>query len=478
MAKKFKELRERAGINKSQLAEMLNVDYRTITNWEKENGTYPSLDVAKDIAEALKVSTYEVFEAFVFDDNKGISQNDAEPFYSGFISLENYSEGNIAPKEFFRYLFSDKWEFGEGIVQHNYNVFNFAIATSIHREYDGEIRKVGELKKVGDYALQPVEFSDKEKAKELFEYPYGFFVADKKMNIIVFSEENIECCRFVSNSCGNLTFELVLNSPVFQSMEEEIRLLQKSSVYLTIFDYRQNGIIMKDLISEWIPNFRFDFDKNNVLGKFIKSLRKRYGLNQSEFACGIITPVDGKYMCPEISNKTINKWETGIARPSLLQLFLLSESYDFSVQTLLDQFDAGFFVENSVINSERVYDIGLNYWFSRSKDLECWKNFLDLFKLAKREMVILLSDSDFLGLIEIGEEELMISDIAFSATDIIIKSKYSSEIVVPIESVKSIKPKNNLGNLVYETEITYEDEGVRMVKINLSYFYQCNSDDV
>ncbi|MBR3999247.1 MAG: helix-turn-helix transcriptional regulator, partial [Clostridia bacterium] len=65
MSLKFKKLRESKGITKKELAENLNVDYRTITNWEKANGTLPSLRVLKDIAAYFHESTYSIYNCFM-----------------------------------------------------------------------------------------------------------------------------------------------------------------------------------------------------------------------------------------------------------------------------------------------------------------------------------------------------------------------------------------------------------------------------
>lgn len=475
MSKRFKELRESTGISKSTLAEKLYVDYRTITNWEKENGILPSLDSASDIAKALGVSTYDVYESFIFDDNEIMQHKIKELMCNDRFSwLDDLTKDYISPKDFFKYLFYARNEFGAGIVQHNYHVFSFIIAYPIIRKYDGNMSEYDNL--INDCRLQQIELLDLLQ-KSLYS-TCGFFVSDKKMNYIVFSEENLECCRLISKNCGNLTFELVLNSPVFPSMEDEIRLSNKSSVYLTLFDYRRSGKIPSNLIQNWLSGFQFDFDKDNIIGKFIKSVRNSFGLNQTEFAnriVGTVISVKENNICYEFSNKTINKWETGIVKPSLLQLFRLGESYDFSVRKLLDQFDAGFFVGNAVNNSEMVYDIGLNYWFNRSDNIACWKNFISTFKLIKSFTEDLIDNSAILGEVNTGKEELEFEDIVFSEYKIIVKFTNNSKTIIPIEDIKCISNKNNLSNLLYETEISYGKETIHKIRISVSFFAHSKS---
>lgn len=55
MSIRFKKMRE-AIMKKVQFAEAVNVDVRTVTNWEKEDGTIPSLDTIIQIASVLMIS--------------------------------------------------------------------------------------------------------------------------------------------------------------------------------------------------------------------------------------------------------------------------------------------------------------------------------------------------------------------------------------------------------------------------------------
>ena len=474
MSLEFKLLRENAGITKQELAEQLNVDYRTVTNWEKENGTIPSLLIVSEIARIMKLSSYDVFEAY-------LSLTPKDRYNDDFSRLDNYPRGDISPKRFFKYLFSTsvgETEIKDGIVQYNSRIFHFNVAMPISREYTGEIRNVGELIKTGGISLVPVEFIDKQSAKEYFEYPYyGWFVADAHMNIIVFCEDNVQTCRFISKSYGNITYEIVLNTAIFPEMEQEITSTQKCSVLLTIFDYGRNEFISNCFAEDWISQYQFGFDKNNVIGKFIKSVRMSLGLNQTEFAEGIITPFDGPYQCQEISNKTINKWETGTAYPSLLQLFLLGESYNFSVKKLFDQFDSGFFVKSEIENIDRTYDIGLNYEFSRSTELEHWLRFVTLFKLAKRAISGFFNNFNILGEADIENCKSVISNISYSNSEIVIELRNKSIISIPMEQVKIIEAKNVLNNLLYEFQLALGEKTSRTIKLSFSFFVRDDTDE-
>lgn len=53
---KLKELRIQNGLNQKDLAKIVNTSQRTISNYEKENGTEPTLDMLKKFANYFNVS--------------------------------------------------------------------------------------------------------------------------------------------------------------------------------------------------------------------------------------------------------------------------------------------------------------------------------------------------------------------------------------------------------------------------------------
>lgn len=60
MSLRFKALRSSSNYNKTQFADLMQVAYRTVTNWEKKDGVIPSLSTISSIAKALHVPTYTV----------------------------------------------------------------------------------------------------------------------------------------------------------------------------------------------------------------------------------------------------------------------------------------------------------------------------------------------------------------------------------------------------------------------------------
>ena len=65
MSLRFKALRSSSNYNKTQFADLMQVAYRTVTNWEKKDGVIPSLSTISSIAKALHVPTYTVYDCFM-----------------------------------------------------------------------------------------------------------------------------------------------------------------------------------------------------------------------------------------------------------------------------------------------------------------------------------------------------------------------------------------------------------------------------
>lgn len=70
MSRRFQELRKECRVKKTELAQKVGVDVRTITNWEKVNGTIPPLDVMDRIASALQISLFEIYSRFMYNPDK------------------------------------------------------------------------------------------------------------------------------------------------------------------------------------------------------------------------------------------------------------------------------------------------------------------------------------------------------------------------------------------------------------------------
>lgn len=60
--KKLKYYRKKSGITQEALAVKLNTRQQTIVNWEKEDGTNPSIDELYQITKFLGISMNDLFE--------------------------------------------------------------------------------------------------------------------------------------------------------------------------------------------------------------------------------------------------------------------------------------------------------------------------------------------------------------------------------------------------------------------------------
>ena len=75
MSLRFKALRSSSNYNKTQFADLMQVAYRTVTNWEKKDGVIPSLSTISSIAKALHVPTYTVYDCFMNNPDSDPEEN-------------------------------------------------------------------------------------------------------------------------------------------------------------------------------------------------------------------------------------------------------------------------------------------------------------------------------------------------------------------------------------------------------------------
>lgn len=477
MSKKFKQLREAKNIKKADLANALNVDYRTITNWEKENGIIPTLNTAKEIAQVFNVPTFDIYDSFINNPDE-IEERliQAEIFdYSQELDDVPVDDTSFA---FFEYLAkSPAWgtTWGSGIIQYETQIFKFETLFVIDRfnDYLGDFVENGEAKKVGDFTLIPVQPTDKESFLDVTKHLYGGFIAvDNYKNIIDINQNNLLRWKLISKSNGNITFQLDVSYPLFPEMCEQIEHTGVASINLTFFDYKTNAVLKSETaINNCLYKSNYSFNQKNIIGKFIREIRKKHNMNQLEFADAIIGY--------ETSNKTINKWEKGISLLSLLQLDALSHSYNFSAKSLLDQYDRDYFVEASIDNTNRVYNVGLNCLFSKSNTATQWFEFLRHYVYIKKFTGAWLDNSEVLGEItsETNEKQpfnadgTIINDIIVEDNQITIRLENDTQVILCADAIYSIETRNCYGNIVYESIVTYTENNIcKKIRINLSLF--------
>lgn len=85
---KLKELRIKKGINQEELAKIVNTTQRTISNYEKENGTEPTLEMLIKLADYFNVSL-DYLCGRTWNNNIGYIPDDKKELVSLILSLEN-----------------------------------------------------------------------------------------------------------------------------------------------------------------------------------------------------------------------------------------------------------------------------------------------------------------------------------------------------------------------------------------------------
>ena len=85
---KLKELRQKKGINQETLAKVVNTTQRTISNYEKDNGTEPTLEMLIKLADYFNVSLDYLCER-KWSDNIGFIPQDRKELVSLVLSLDS-----------------------------------------------------------------------------------------------------------------------------------------------------------------------------------------------------------------------------------------------------------------------------------------------------------------------------------------------------------------------------------------------------
>ncbi len=131
MSRMFKELRKQRDMTQTEMAAKLDVDIKTIRNWENTDKCVPSIKRMKEIAMALDISTYDVFRAFMVYPSELHSDLTWNDHSNDFKTAS-------APYQLFKYI-KERRLFGEGFVIYRYRLFS--IHMSAYYEISLRVRK-------------------------------------------------------------------------------------------------------------------------------------------------------------------------------------------------------------------------------------------------------------------------------------------------------------------------------------------------
>lgn len=118
MSLRFKALRSSSNYNKTQFADLMQVAYRTVTNWEKKDGVIPSLSTISSIAKALHVPTYTVYDCFMNNPDSDPEENFFE--FNKHDLTDGYRKSSL-PGLLFKVM-NTLHLFGGGILQYEGHV--------------------------------------------------------------------------------------------------------------------------------------------------------------------------------------------------------------------------------------------------------------------------------------------------------------------------------------------------------------------
>ena len=148
MSLRFKALRSSSNYNKTQFADLMQVAYRTVTNWEKKDGVIPSLSTISSIAKALHVPTYTVYDCFMNNPDSDPEENFFE--FNKHDLTDGYRKSSL-PGLLFKVM-NTLHLFGGGILQYEGHVFYYS-----HISYKERKNTATNLDEELDYFMFPYE---------------------------------------------------------------------------------------------------------------------------------------------------------------------------------------------------------------------------------------------------------------------------------------------------------------------------------
>lgn len=354
MSLRFKALRSSSNYNKTQFADLMQVAYRTVTNWEKKDGVIPSLSTISSIAKALHVPTYTVYDCFMNNPDSDPEENFFE--FNKHDLTDGYRKSSL-PGLLFKVM-NTLHLFGGGILQYEGHVFYYS-----HISYKERKNTATNLDEELDYFMFPYE---------------GIILHDDNLNLIPIKLSDLKYWKIVSKEYGNLTFELAVKAPLLLDMKEHLVSNEYCISYLTVFEYESEHTMFK---MESL-NCLYKMDKDEVIPKYIRSIRERQGITQSDFA-NLLNLWLGK----KINNKTVNKWENQQLLPTLPQLRAISIAFHVSIDKLLNAYDECYFSTMSIDEKDRTYSVGIGHQFDETFGINDIPGFLDSFKFIHQTFV-------------------------------------------------------------------------------------------
>ncbi|MCQ2467692.1 MAG: helix-turn-helix domain-containing protein [Clostridia bacterium] len=418
MALRLKKLRETKKINKTKFAETMEVNYRTVTNWEKANGIVPSLNTMTRIAKELEVSTYKIYECFMIDPD--LKEGDD----SFVFNKHNFGSGTgdyMDADYIFNWMNTLKL-YGKGVLTVGTQSFSFSHA------YYSEKQPLKSLDSLSDeclrYAFAPFD---------------SVLLTDRFQNIYPLRMSDIKEGRIASASFGNIVIELIPTNLMLNVISPN----SNEHIIITFFDYKDTSSVSNETFEN---QFRTG-NSQSVFSFYIKQIRKQNKLTQEEFAKRLNETYPSM---KKIDNKTINKLEKGKILPTPNQIKMICCTFIVPVENLLNSYDHGIVATDMINNYEYAFDVGINYLFNRVKDIQSFEDFIISYKIVANTLNYTINHK--LCYVEFGpsHQALHISNIEIKDDTLILTTYNNRKLVIHMNDISYIEKCHYANNYFYE----------------------------
>ena len=409
MSLKMKQIREQHGFTVASFSQALQVSDRTVRYWEKPEGVIPPIQMMKEIAQVLKVSTYEIFHAFL--SNPDAVEDDTFKFNDHKSDLYNVS----SPSLLFKYI-HDKRLFGEGLVIFRHRVFRYKQLIMHDLQLENPI----------EYFFHPCD---------------GVILNDESSNSVILSEVSIVSAKMITHDSVHTVFEIQSKAAVFPEMDD---LLQREGVcyfYLDAYvtDAEQYLPYTKPVIVE------LKLNEKNILGQYIRLSRERKNLTQEQLAIDLNTHFGLK-----TKKSVLSQWENGTRNPSAYDFAILCVYLNITPEKILYAYEKGIFISSALDNNSFRYDIGMHHSFWNLKDFKSLYAFMNqycFFNIAQFSQPILLGHHECNG----TEKNILSISLEGQKIELILENDES--IIINEENLVQVVPVSlNLG-VYYELVI-------------------------
>lgn len=390
-------------MKKVQFAEAVNVDVRTVTNWEKEDGTIPSLDTIIQIASALRVSTYDVYKCFIKDPDMPFEDEDdsdefSEPNNDNPLIAKTKTFNKDTLGLFIRFLMINTSNGGVLRCQNVSFHFSYLLLNCIDIDCEDSLfHSVVAKTTIGRESSAAMK-DDNNPIMSMLRwrsvnhyFSDGCIVMDTHQNIVILNVENIHSWRISEIGYGTITFDLRVNSALFSEMETDIKDASGPAlVNLSIWNYESNN---QPPLHESHTRM-FPVEHGKAFGAYLRAYRDRYHLSQQSLA----EQLSNRSPNPHgYDKRKISKLESGKLQPSAKEFNVACAILKLPEEKLLDAYAHDYFNSTYLDDIDFSYKIGLSLSFWNVKDFQTFRSFLHDYRWAKQILGDVFGNPDICG---------------------------------------------------------------------------------